>query len=66
MTSNMDHPTKVKVFREFIPALREVVPHIILADTGNLEIDDAREYTVVKKGNVSKLVESENVYQETK
>lgn len=64
MTANMDAPTKLKVFRDFIPALREVVPHVILADTGNLEIDDAREYTIVKKGNVSKLVENENVYQE--
>lgn len=55
MTSNMDQPTKLKVFRDFIPALRDVVPHIILADTGNLEIDDAREYNVVKQGSVSTL-----------
>ena len=61
MTANMDGPTKLKIFRDFIPALRDVVPHIVLADTGNLEIDDAREYTIIKKKNVSRLVENSDV-----
>lgn len=57
MTSNMDQPTRTKVFNEFIPALREIVPHIIIADTGTLSVNDSREYYVVKKGNLSKLVD---------
>lgn len=57
MTSNMDAPTKQKIFRDFIPALREIVPHVIIADTGNLELDDAREYVVEKVGNTSTLIE---------
>lgn len=60
MTANMDQPTRSKVFTDFIPALRDVVPHIVIADTGIHHIDDAREYTVVKKGSESKLMLKED------
>lgn len=58
MTSNMDQPTRTKVFRDYIPALRDIIPHVIMADTGTLEVDDAREYYVVKQGNTSRLEEN--------
>lgn len=63
MVANMDIVTRTKIFREFIPALRERVPHIVIADTGTLEIDDSAEYWVVKKGKESKLVPFDEIHE---
>ena len=63
MVANMDMVTRTKIFRDFIPALREQVPHIIIADTGTLEIDDSMEYWVVKKGKESKLIPFNEIHE---
>jgi DNA repair exonuclease SbcCD ATPase subunit len=63
MVANMDMVTRTKIFRDFIPALRERVPHILIADTGTLEIDDSMEYWVVKKGKESKLIPFDKLHE---
>lgn len=57
-TANMDNPTKHLVYEQYIPLLSEIVPHVIVLDTGTTPIDDALELYAVKENGTTTLQET--------
>jgi DNA repair exonuclease SbcCD ATPase subunit len=57
-TANMDNQTKRLVFEQYIPLLTDIVPHVIVLDTGTTPIDGAQELYAVKEMGITNLLET--------
>lgn len=57
MVSNMDKVTRTMFYEDYVPALAQIVPHVIVLDTGDQRIDGAQNFTVTKEGGKSTLTQ---------
>lgn len=59
--ANVDQATKDLIYTDFLPALNQVVPHVVNIDISDDNIPGARELYAVKRNGISRLLTPEEM-----